>query len=65
MLKRTRRASLAGGMFVFPEDRVDGEDHLRQYDAVRTGAADQQAVQVRALGTEPGRLAVGAAPESA
>ncbi len=50
MLKRTGRASFAGGMCVFPGGRVDGEGHLYEYDAVRTGPADQQAAQVRALG---------------
>ena len=42
MLKRTGRASFAGGMFVFPGGRVDGDDHLHKYDAVRTGPSDTQ-----------------------
>ena len=52
MLKRTGRASFAGGMFVFPGGRVDGDDHLHKYDAVRTGPSDDQAAQVEALGAE-------------
>ena len=52
MLKRTGRASFAGGMFVFPGGRVDGDDHLHRYDAVRTGPSGAQAAQVGALGAE-------------
>ena len=52
MLKRTGRASFAGGMFVFPGGRVDGGDHLHRYDAVRAGPSDAQAAQVEALGSE-------------
>ncbi len=52
MLKRTGRASFAGGMYVFPGGRVDGEDHLHKYDAFRTGPSDAQAGQVQALGAE-------------
>ena len=52
MLKRTGRASFAGGMFVFPGGRVDGDDHLHRYDAVRTGPSEAQAGQVAALGAE-------------
>lgn len=52
MLKRTGRASFAGGMFVFPGGRVDGDDHLHRYDAVRSGPSDAQAAQVEALGAE-------------
>ena len=52
MLKRTGRASFAGGMFVFPGGRVDGDDHLHKYDAVRTGPSAAQAPQVEALGAE-------------
>ena len=52
MLKRTGRASFAGGMFVFPGGRVDGDDHLHRYDAVRSGPSEAQAAQVAALGAE-------------
>ena len=52
MLKRTGKASFAGGMFVFPGGRVDGDDHLHRYDAVRTGPSAAQAAQVEALGAE-------------
>ena len=52
MLKRTGRAAFAGGMFVFPGGRVDGDDHLHKYDAVRVGPSAQQAAQVEALGAE-------------
>ena len=52
MLKRTGRASFAGGMFVFPGGRVDSDDHLHRYDAVRTGPSESQAAQVAALGAE-------------
>lgn len=52
MLKRTGRASFAGGMFVFPGGRVDGDDHLHRYDAIRAGPSDAQAAQVEALGAE-------------
>ena len=52
MLKRTSRASFAGGMFVFPGGRVDGDDHLHKYDLVRTGPGKRQAAQAEALGAE-------------
>lgn len=52
MLKRTGRASFAGGMFVFPGGRVDSDDHLHRYDAVRAGPSASQAAQVTALGAE-------------
>ena len=52
MLKRTSRASFAGGMFVFPGGRVDNDDHLHKYDAHRFGPTDAQAAQVDALGAE-------------
>ena len=52
MLKRTSQASFAGGMFVFPGGRVDGDDHLHKYDAVRTGPDERQAAQANALGAE-------------
>ena len=52
MLKRTSRASFAGGMYVFPGGRVDGDDHLHKYDAIRTGPSERQAAQAEALGAE-------------
>ena len=52
MLKRSSRSAFAGGMFVFPGGRVDGDDHLHRYDAVRQGPADAQAQQAKALGAE-------------
>ena len=52
MLKRTSRASFASGMYVFPGGRVDGDDHLHKYDAVRSGPTEAQAPQVAALGDE-------------
>lgn len=52
MLRRTRGASFAGGMFVFPGGRVDSDDHLHKYDAVRVEPAAEQAPQIAALGHE-------------
>jgi len=52
MLKRTSGAAFAGGMYVFPGGRVDGDDHLHKYDAQRVGPSAQQAAQQRALGPE-------------
>ncbi len=52
MLRRTSSAAFAGGMYVFPGGRVDGEDHLHAYDAIRRGPSDDQQAQQRALGTE-------------
>ena len=52
MLKRTSKASFAGGMYVFPGGRVDGDDHLHKYDAFRTGPSDRQLPQQEALGHE-------------
>ncbi|MEM1232281.1 MAG: NUDIX hydrolase, partial [Pseudomonadota bacterium] len=52
MLRRTAGASFAGGMYVFPGGRVDGDDHLHKYDAVREGPAPVQAPQLKALGNE-------------
>ncbi len=52
MLRRTSRAAFAGGMYVFPGGRVDGDDHLHKYDAVRTGPSPAQAPQQQALGDE-------------
>ena len=52
MLRRTSRAAFAGGMYVFPGGRVDGDDHLHAYDALRRGPTDAQALQQAALGAE-------------
>ena len=52
MLKRSSRSAFAGGMFVFPGGRVDGDDHLHKYDAVREGPSEGQAEQAKALGSE-------------
>ncbi len=52
MLRRTARAAFAGGMYVFPGGRVDGDDHLHVYDAIRRGPDDVQAAEQRALGME-------------
>ncbi len=52
MLKRTSGAAFAGGMYVFPGGRVDGDDHLHAYDAHRTGPSETQAPQQSALGAE-------------
>ncbi|MDH3643509.1 MAG: hypothetical protein OES38_15505, partial [Gammaproteobacteria bacterium] len=52
MLKRTSGAAFAGGMFVFPGGRVDGDDHLHKYDARRVGPSERQRGQQLALGAE-------------
>jgi 8-oxo-dGTP pyrophosphatase MutT (NUDIX family) len=52
MLRRTAGASFAGGMYVFPGGRVDGDDHLHKYDTHREGPAPGQAPQLAALGNE-------------
>lgn len=52
MLRRTSRAAFAGGMYVFPGGRVDADDHLHRYDAVRRGPSADQAPQQTALGAE-------------
>ncbi|NIP13962.1 MAG: NUDIX hydrolase [Pseudomonadales bacterium] len=52
MLKRTSGAAFAGGMFVFPGGRVDGDDHLHRYDEHRVGPSDEQDAQRQALGAE-------------
>lgn len=52
MLRRTQAAAFAGGMFVFPGGRVDGDDHLHAYDHWRVGPDAGQAPQQRALGSE-------------
>jgi len=52
MLRRTSDAAFAGGMYVFPGGRVDGDDHLHVYDTYRRGPTDAQARQQLALGAE-------------
>jgi 8-oxo-dGTP pyrophosphatase MutT (NUDIX family) len=52
MLRRTSQAAFAGGMFVFPGGRVDGDDHLHSYDDWRCGPAECQRPQQQALGAE-------------
>jgi 8-oxo-dGTP pyrophosphatase MutT (NUDIX family) len=52
MLRRTANAAFAGGMYVFPGGRVDGDDHLHAYDALRRGPDASQAAQQAALGAE-------------
>jgi 8-oxo-dGTP pyrophosphatase MutT (NUDIX family) len=52
MLRRTADAAFAGGMYVFPGGRVDGDDHLHVYDALRRGPNAHQAPQQQALGAE-------------
>lgn len=52
MLRRTSRASFAGGMYVFPGGRVDPDDHLHAIDPYRVGPSAEQALQQQALGAE-------------
>ncbi|MBH79079.1 MAG: NUDIX hydrolase [Gammaproteobacteria bacterium] len=52
MVRRTSGAAFAGGMYVFPGGRVDGDDHLHKYDEWRVGPSDAQAAQQDALGAE-------------
>ena len=52
MLRRTSKAAFASGMYVFPGGRVDGDDHLHQYDAVCAGPSSAQQLQKQALGHE-------------
>ena len=52
MLKRTTKAAFAGGMYVFPGGRVDGDDHLHKYDSIRVGPSEQQKPQQHAMGAE-------------
>jgi 8-oxo-dGTP pyrophosphatase MutT (NUDIX family) len=52
MLRRTSSAAFAGGMYVFPGGRVDGDDHLHLYDELRVGPTDAQVAQREALGFE-------------
>ena len=52
MLKRASESAFAGGMYVFPGGRVDGDDHLHKYDAWRRGPSESQVAQQNALGDE-------------
>ncbi len=52
MLRRTSQAAFAGGMYVFPGGRVEGDDHLHALDAWRAGPSEDQARQMAALGNE-------------
>jgi len=52
MLRRTADAAFAGGMYVFPGGRVDSDDHLHLFDALRRGPTAAQEAQRRALGDE-------------
>src|SRR5262245_41164810 len=52
MVRRTSAAAFGGGMYVFPGGRVDGDDHLHLYDALRVGPTDAQTAQRMALGAE-------------
>jgi len=52
MLRRTSAAAFAGGMYVFPGGRVDGDDHLHAYDPWRVGPGPLQSHQRAALGDE-------------
>lgn len=50
MLRRTRQAVFAGGMYVFPGGRVDTADHGDDYAAVCVDPGPDQALQREALG---------------
>ncbi len=52
MLKRTRHAAFAGGRYVFPGGRVDGDDHLELYARLSRGPGERQAHQIAAIGHE-------------
>ncbi len=52
MLRRASESAFAGGMYVFPGGRVDGDDHLHKYDAYRQGPDAAQSAQQIALGDE-------------
>lgn len=52
MLRRTAGAAFAGGMYVFPGGRVEGDDHLHAWDRWRTGPTEAQAAQLDAVGYE-------------
>lgn len=52
MLRRTSNAAFAGGMYVFPGGRVDGDDHLHRYDTLRREPTAEQQGQLAAIGEE-------------
>lgn len=52
MLRRTQGSAFAGGMYVFPGGRVEGDDHLHAYDPYRTGPSEAQQPQLDAIGHE-------------
>jgi len=52
MLRRTSQAAFAGGMYVFPGGRVEGDDHLHALDPYRTGPVPAQDRQLAAIGHE-------------
>ena len=52
MLRRTMGSAFAGGMYVFPGGRVEGDDHLHAYDPFRTGPSEAQQPQLDAIGHE-------------
>lgn len=52
MLRRGSGAAFAGGMYVFPGGRVEGDDHLHAVDPWRTGPSDAQSAQLAAIGNE-------------
>ena len=45
-------SAFAGGMYVFPGGRVEGDDHLHAYDPYRTGPSEAQQPQLDAIGHE-------------
>lgn len=55
MLRRTLSASFAGGQYVFPGGKVDGEDHAAELEPVCDGLDDASASE--RLGLEQGGLA--------
>lgn len=52
MLRRSSQSAFAGGMYVFPGGRVEGDDHLHALDPFRRGPTEAQQRQVAALGNE-------------
>ena len=52
MLRRNSGSAFAGGMYVFPGGRVEGDDHLHKYDIRRQGPGGSQLAQKAALGNE-------------
>ena len=55
MLRRTLSAAFAGGQFVFPGGKVDGEDHSERLEPVCDGLDDASASE--RLGLDHGGLA--------